>query len=457
MPGRASARRRLIWTALPGVVITLCALLLLWQLPAGALSADAPVTGNATYFDALGSPYGGCGLPQSELDTQNFVALNVFNTPGDYTMYTRPIPDSMADKIGMWDNGHNCGRWVRVEIGDFCTGVNDGAANQDFCRNGSWTSDDYNGATLDMIVADSCGDPNGWCRDDPYHLDLAKGSLNAFVKDGAPVGDMYPNHWNNRHISWSFIPAPDYSGDIKIGFLRGSQAWWTAIAISHLANGLHGVEYYSGGSWQQAQMNSDMGQSYLISPITTGGTDYRIRAYDVEDQPINNGRVYEFSLPSACGSQCSAAYTAVTYTTQDPDGTASPTADASPTPTVDQTPTVSPTPTVDDTPTPTVTPTTGGTCSVDFEVSNSWPGGFTANVTVTNTGTSTWNDWSVSWTPPSGVSLVNAWSATVTAGGGTWTAKAPSWAPDLAPGASTTFGFQASGSSSGTPTGVTCA
>jgi len=44
------------------------------------------LTGNATHFDALGSPYGGCGLPQSALDSQNFVALNVQNTPGDYDL-----------------------------------------------------------------------------------------------------------------------------------------------------------------------------------------------------------------------------------------------------------------------------------------------------------------------------------------------------------------------------------
>src|SRR3954451_17360971 len=136
-------------------------------------SPSAPATGNATYFDALGAPYGGCGLPQAELDTQNFVALNVYNTPGDYNFYPRPLTGANTSKIGIWNNGLNCGRWVQVEISDFCTGVNDAAPSQAFCRNGSFTADQYNGAVLNMIVADSCGDSNGWCRDDPYHLDLA--------------------------------------------------------------------------------------------------------------------------------------------------------------------------------------------------------------------------------------------------------------------------------------------
>jgi hypothetical protein len=37
----------------------------------------SPVTGNATWFTSLGQPYGGCGLPQANLDSQNFLALNV--------------------------------------------------------------------------------------------------------------------------------------------------------------------------------------------------------------------------------------------------------------------------------------------------------------------------------------------------------------------------------------------
>ena len=64
------------------------------QVPARAVTPagePAPVTGNATWFDNLGAPYGGCGLPQDQLETQSWIALNVFNTPRDYTMYSRPM------------------------------------------------------------------------------------------------------------------------------------------------------------------------------------------------------------------------------------------------------------------------------------------------------------------------------------------------------------------------------
>ncbi|MEW9551886.1 cellulose binding domain-containing protein [Nonomuraea sp. NPDC050783] len=435
----SQGRRRLLALVLPGVLIALCALLPLTQRSAGAAGAPGdppgPVTGNATYFDALGSPYGGCGLPQENLDAQDFVALNVYDTPGDYSFYPRPLTGADLDKAGLWDNGLNCGRYVQVEIGDYCTGVNDGAQNQPFCRGGSWVSDAYSGAKLTMIVADSCGDSNAWCRDDPYHLDLAKGSLNRFVKNGAAVGDLYPGHWNNRHVTWSFVPAPGYSGDLAIGFLQGAQIWWPAIAVSHLADGIHGVEYFADGAWRAARMNGDMGQSYVIGATTSGGDQFQIRVRDATDTLINGGRVYSFGLPAACASRCAAPYTKVAYTTS-------------------QGPTATPTPT----PTPTSTPTggTGAACAVSYQVTNAWQGGFTAGVTVRNTAVTSWNDWTLTWTAPPGVTLVSAWSSTITPSGGTWTARGPSWAPGLAPGASATFGFQATGPSTPAPATFTC-
>jgi expansin (peptidoglycan-binding protein) len=401
------------------VLVTLLALvsLLLPRLAARAVPpTTGPVTGNATWFEALGAPYGGCGLPQSALDTQDFVALNVYNTPGDYSFYPRPIPSSLADKIGLFDNGRNCGRYVQVTMGDNCSGVNDGAPNQPFCRNGSFVGDSYNGATLTMVVADSCGDSNAWCRDDPYHLDLAKASLNRFAKNGTPVGDLYPSHWNNRHITWQFVPAPNYTGDIKIGFLQGAQTWWGAISISHLPNGIHGVEYFAGGTWQPAQMNSDMGESYIVAPTAQAGTDFQIRVRDASDALINNGRVYNFSLPASCNPQCGTAYTEVPFTT----GTSTPT----------------PTPTV----TPTTTPTPTGACRVTYAV-NDWGSGFTGTVTIANTGTTTVNGWTLRFAFPGNQRVGQGWSATWSQSGANVTATNASFNANLAPGQSTQIGF----------------
>ncbi len=386
---------------------------LVHQETASALvDPTGPVTGNATWFTGLGGPYGGCGMTQDALETQNFIALNVYDTPGDYTYYTRPMPNG-DPKIGMWNNGHNCGRWVQVTIGDYCTGVNDGAPNQPFCKNGGWITDEYNGATLNMIVADSCGDGNAWCRDDPYHIDLAKASLNRFVKDGAEVGDMDPDHWNNRHVSWEFIPAPDYSGDIQIGFLNGAQTWWPAIAVSHLANGIHGVESWSDGAWVDATMDGDMGQAFIIKPYEPGGTRFSIRVRDAGDEYVNGGRVYTFDLPAGCDPQCSSAYQAIDYTTSTAPPTEAP-GDPS-----------------------------AGTCTASGRAVNSWPGGYQAEVTVA--AESRIRGWSVSFTPAGDQTIGDVWNGVRANEGSTVTVRNASWNGALAAGASTTFGFIVNG------------
>ncbi len=434
-------------------------------------STPTPVTGNATWFDALGAPYGGCGLPQANLDSQNFVALNVYNTPGDYSFYPRPLTGADLSKMGMWDNGHNCGRYVQVTISDYCTGTNDGAPSQPFCRGGSYVSDAYNGATLTMLVADSCGDSNAWCRDDPYHLDLAHASLNTFVKNGAPVGDL-SSHWNNRHVTWSFVAAPNYSGDIAIGFIQGAQRWWPAIDVSHLANGVHSVEYLQGGAWVSAQMNSDMGQSYIVGGLAAGGTDFQIRVRDANDQLINNGRVYSFALPASCSSTCSPAYTAVSYTTgTGASSSASPSASPSVSPS--GSPSVSPSsaspstsPSASRSASPSASPSRSasaspsagaGGCTATYSVPNFWASNFQGNVTVRNSGSAPINGWRVTWTWPNGQVISQAWSATVTQTGSAVTATPASWNGALAAGATTLFGFLASwnNTTNATPT-LTC-
>lgn len=391
-----------------------------------------PATGTSTYFDGLGSPYGGCGLPQAELDIQDFVALNVYDTPNDYGFYPRPVAD--ASKKGIWNNGLNCGRFIEVSVGDYCTGVNDGAAGQAFCRNGSWVADAFNGATLTMLVADSCGDTNAWCRDDRYHIDLSKPSLSRFARNGSPVGSLLPNNFNNRRMNWKFVPAPNYSGDIRIGFLQGAQRHWPAISVSHLANGIHGVEYFADGAWRAATMNGDMGQSYVIGGTTSGATDFRIRVRDVNDQLINAGREYSFGLPASCGTQCSTAYTAATYTTGTGPSTPPSSQPPSSQPPSSQPPSSQP-------------PTTG--CAATFAITGQWSGGYQAEVTVRNTGTTPMTGWRVTWTQPSGQTVSQLWNGGYTVAGSAVTVVDAGWNGALRPNATGSFGLN--GTASGPP------
>ncbi len=417
-----------------------CGVLLLSQLPASAINVSgtpSPVTGNATWFTGLGEPYGGCGLPQANLDSQNFLALNVQNSPGNYSDVPRPISAANAALIGMFDNGLNCGRWVQVTIGSNCTGTNDGAPNMAFCRNGSWVADQFNGATLDMVVADSCDDGNAWCKDDPYHIDLAQASLNLFQLNGQPVGSMYPNSWNNRQVSWQFITAPNYTGDISIGAIQGAQPFWPAIAISHLPNGIHGVQYFANGSWVTAAMDSDQGDDYIIGPTTgtgTGGTQYEIQVTDASGSLVNNGRVYSFTLPAGCSTGCSAPYTAVSYTTS-----------AGPVPT----PSPSPSSTAS-------SPPPSGGCSLTSAVTSSWPGGYQLQLTVKDTGTTPVTGWSSGFSfGDSAESVTSFWNAAVTKSGLQVTGSNLNYNGALSAGGSTTWGLVVTGSNQ-TLSGLTC-
>ena len=285
--------------------------------PASSYFGAGPFTGNATHFDGLGLPVGGCGVPQDKLETQNFVALNVQNTPGNYSVnFLRPISGEQSALVGAFDNGRNCGRWLQVTIGDYCTGNNDGATNSSFCHHAKgepWQSDRFNGATLAMLVADSCQDANAWCRDDPYHLDLSIVALTQFKK-GSEEAIELPQHWGNRQVTWSYIRAPNYTGDIAIAFARNAQALWLPIIVTHLENGVHGVEALVEGQWRAGKMVADNGQVYELPAGVKA--PYKIRIYDSAEKLINNGRIYSFNFPAECGTLCNASYTPVSYATE---------------------------------------------------------------------------------------------------------------------------------------------
>lgn len=75
-------------------------------------------------------------------------------------------------------------------------------------------------------------------------------------------------------------------------------------------------------------------------------------------------------------------------------------------------------------------------------VKNEWNNGFTADITVTNTGSSAINGWTLTWSFSGGQQVTSAWNATVTQSGSSVTARNMSYNGSLAPGANTSFGFQ---------------
>ena len=91
----------------------------------------------------------------------------------------------------------------------------------------------------------------------------------------------------------------------------------------------------------------------------------------------------------------------------------------------------------------------GGTtaCRVTYGT-NTWSNGFTANVTVANTGSSAVNGWTLGFTLPSGQTVTNSWNAALSGTSGALTARNTTHNGSLPAGGTASFGFQ--GTYSGT-------
>ncbi|WP_157529059.1 cellulose binding domain-containing protein [Nocardia sp. NRRL S-836] len=90
----------------------------------------------------------------------------------------------------------------------------------------------------------------------------------------------------------------------------------------------------------------------------------------------------------------------------------------------------------------TTTPLPVGDCKVGAEV-NAWNNGLTASITITNTGTAPISGWLLGFTLGSGQSITGGWNATYDSTTGRVGATNVSYNGDIAPGTSTSIGFQA--------------
>ncbi|MFL6111053.1 MAG: GH12 family glycosyl hydrolase domain-containing protein [Catenulispora sp.] len=97
----------------------------------------------------------------------------------------------------------------------------------------------------------------------------------------------------------------------------------------------------------------------------------------------------------------------------------------------------------------------GSGCTATYSVSSQWGYGFTAAVTVTNSGSAPESGWKVTWTWGGNQQITNVWNGVESHSGQNETVTNAGYNGSLSPGGSTSFGFQASGSSSTSPT-LTC-
>jgi hypothetical protein len=85
-------------------------------------------------------------------------------------------------------------------------------------------------------------------------------------------------------------------------------------------------------------------------------------------------------------------------------------------------------------------PATGG-CHVTY-TPNNWQGGFTANVTIANNGSTAINGWTLTFSFPGDQKITNAWNAAVTQTGTSVTAANMSYNSAIPAGGSQSLGFQ---------------
>jgi endoglucanase len=131
-------------------------------------------------------------------------------------------------------------------------------------------------------------------------------------------------------------------------------------------------------------------------------------------------------------------------TTGSPSPSVSPSRSASPSPSVSPSASpsrsASPSPSVSASPSPS---TAAAACKVTYTVQNDWGAGFTSAITIANTGASAINGWTLKFAFAGNQTLTQGWSATWTQTGTAISAASLSYNGALAPGASTSLGFNA--------------
>jgi endo-1,4-beta-xylanase len=90
----------------------------------------------------------------------------------------------------------------------------------------------------------------------------------------------------------------------------------------------------------------------------------------------------------------------------------------------------------------------GGTCHVTYTKNSEWPGGFTAQAVIANTGTTAINGWSLTYTFPGDQKITSNFNGGFSQTGKNATLTNASYNGTIAPGASITDGFQGTWASS---------
>ncbi|MFR9774818.1 cellulose binding domain-containing protein [Micromonospora sp. MS34] len=244
--------------------------------------------------------------------------------------------------------------------------------------------------------------------------------------------------WHSTNSGASFTRMTGVDTTINVGFGKAAPGkTYPALFTIGTVDGKHGV-YRSddtGASW--VRINDDQHQYGNAGEALTG-------------DPRVYGRVY-------LGTNGRGILVADRLA-----GTPSPSptsASPSPSPTSPSPSPTSPTPSpTSPTPSPTSpspSPTSSG-CAATYAVTNSWPGGFQAELTVRNSGAAPIAGWTLSWTFPDGQQITQLWNGSYTQSGAAVTVRDAGWNGNLGAGGSTTAGFTGSWTGANRVSAVSC-
>ncbi|WP_159944193.1 MULTISPECIES: cellulose binding domain-containing protein [unclassified Nocardiopsis] len=220
------------------------------------------------------------------------------------------------------------------------------------------------------------------------------------------TGDHY-GMWRTTDSGATFerIEAVDEGDAVGFG-APAPGADYPAVYTSSKIDGVRGIfrSDDAGGTW--TRINDDDHQWGWTGSVVTGDPNVYGRAYIG-----TNGRGIVYGDPVGGGNP-------------DPDPSPSPDPDPSPSP--------SPDPTPDPTP---------DECGLEYRIDNTWPGGFQAGVTVTNTGTRALDGWEASWEFTAGEEITSLWNGTHRQDGASVRVTDSGWNARIAPGDSVRIGF----------------
>ncbi|HEU5353099.1 MAG TPA: cellulose binding domain-containing protein [Actinocrinis sp.] len=254
--------------------------------------------------------------------------------------------------------------------------------------------------------------------------------------------------WHSTNSGASFTKLTSVSAAINLGFGKSAvSGGYPAIYAIATVNGVQGIfrSDDTGATW--TRINDDKHQWGNIGAAITGDPRTYGRVY-----VGTNGRGIMYGDPSgSSGGSPSASASATPSKSASPSASAS----ASASPSASHSPSASPS--------PSASSGGGSGCHVTYTKNSEWPGGFTAGVTINNTGTSAISNWTVKFTFPGDQKVTSSWNdGSLTQSGETVTATNASYNGSISPGGNASFGFQGTWTSndssptSFTVNGVTC-